>query len=829
MRLTPAAAAVPVLLVLLSWLSFRAIDPDAERYDRALKALDRFAMVENALQRDVLSARAGMLRNYDPLVQQVNALREALGRSRDNASEDAAEAAAIDRLVTEAARQEELTEQFKSANALLQNSLAYFPLLTARLAASDRSGPAAAPVSSLAAAMMRLTLDTSPAVVREVADRLNELAAQPAAAGGAASVQALLAHGRLLHDLLPKTDGLLRELLAEPTKLELKTLRKMILARQETSRATAREFRLLLYLVSLVLLGVLVQFGLRLRARAITLRRRAALEHVIAGISTRLIDARPDELEAHIERALAELAELVAADRAYLAMPGTPPRIYRWCSHGASFPPGWPDQAPALAARLGATTQGITHIRNLDRLPRGADKDTLIASGLRGWVCVSKLYEGGTAILGFDLLRPGIGTQSAELGLLRMALDGVANAISREHLERERSRLEANLQRARRMETVGALASGIAHNFNNIVGAILGYTETAEGQLGSDSRPARSLTEIRRAGERARDLVDQILAFGRRSQADRRPVSLKELLAETRSLLGASLPSQIDLTIREVPEAAVIQGNPGQVQQIILNLCNNAAQAMDQPGRIEIETEVREIAEARTLAHGDLAPGRYVRITVSDSGRGMDETTMRRIFEPFFTTRFDGNGLGLATVREIVREHGGAIDISSTPGVGSCFEVWLPCSAMVPAAPGTRPHTLPLGRGETVLMVDAAGERLLADEEMLAAIGYEPVGFRRAVEALAACRARPERFDALVVGHFGTADSMLDLAAALHVIVPDVPILVAAASADDIRTEALVAAGISEVVHRPLISAEIASALARHLRVPAISGRELQP
>ncbi len=526
---------------------------------------------------------------------------------------------------------------------------------------------------------------------------------------------------------------------------------------------------------------------------------------------------------------MAELAELVAADRAYLAMPGTLSRIYRWCSQETSFRPGWPDQAPALAARLGATTQGITHIRNLDRLPPGADKDTLIARGLRGWVCVSKRYEGGTAILGFDLLRPGITTQSAELGLLRMALDGVANAITREHLERERARLEANLQRARRMETVGALASGIAHNFNNIVGAILGYTETAEGQLGSDRRPAaRSLTEIRRAGERARDLVDQILTFGRRSEADRRPVSLKELFVETRSLLHASLPSQIELMIGEVPEAAIIQGNPGQVQQIILNLCNNAAQAMDQPGRIEIETEVREIAEARTLSHSDLPRGRYVRITVSDSGRGMDETTLRRLFEPFFTTRFAGKGLGLATVREIVREHGGAINISSTPGVGSCFEVWLPCSALVAAAPGTRAHELLLGRGETVLMVDAVSERLLADEEMLAAIGYEPVGFTRAADALAACRPRPERFDAAVVGYVASANSALELAAALHEIVPGLPILVATASADDIRSDALVAAGVSEVVHRPLISAEIASALARHLTAPAISGRELQ-
>jgi signal transduction histidine kinase/CheY-like chemotaxis protein len=601
----------------------------------------------------------------------------------------------------------------------------------------------------------------------------------------------------------------------------------MILAHQETARKTAQEFRLWFYVVSLLLLGVLVQLGRRLRARAMTLRRRAALEHAIAGISTRLIDAKPDDLEARIEQALAELAELVKADRAYLAMPRTLIRMLLWCSEGTSFPPGWPDQAPAMAVRLGATPDGITHIQSVDRLPSGADKDTLVASGLRGWACVSKAYKSGTAILGFDLLRPGISARSAELGLLSMALDGVANAVTRQHLEQERTRLEANLQRARRMETVGAFASGIAHNFNNIVGAILGYAETAEGQLGSDSRPASSLTEIRRAGERARDLVDQILAFGRRREADRRPISLKELLAETRSLLRASLPSEIELMIREVPQAAVIAGDPGQVQQVLLNLCNNAAQAMDGAGRIEVETEVRELTEARAFTHGDVAPGRYVRIAVGDSGRGMDEPTLRRIFEPFFTTRFAGNGLGLATVREIVREHGGAMNIASTPGAGSCFEVWLPCSTMgsvmAATAPGNRLQTLPLGHGETVLMVDTISERLRADEEMLAAIGYEPVGFARAVDALGACRARPERFDAAVVGHLASANSALDLAATLREIAAGLPIVIATASADDIGTDALLAAGISEVVHRPLISAEIAYALARCLTAPTIS------
>jgi len=830
MKVALAAAAVSVLLVLLTWLSFRGIDTDAERYDRALKALDRFTMMETALQRDVLSARAGLLRNYDPLVREVNALSESLGRLRHNASGDAEEAAAIDRFAAAATRQEELTEQLKSDNALLQNSLAYFRLFSARLSTSYEGGRLAPAVSALAAAMLPLMLHTSPAVARDVADRLNGLATEDFPPGTAESVRALLAHGRLLLDLLPTTDGVLRALLAAPSKQELQTLRTMVLTRQAASRTTAREFRLSLYAASLLLLGILVYLGLQLRVRALTLQRRAAFEHVIAGISTRLIDAQPPEIDAHIDRALTELAELVGADRAYLMVSGNLARMHTWCREGITFPPGWPDRAPALAARFDATPEGIVHIRSVDRLPPGEDKDQLAATGMRGWACVSSLTECGfsTKVLGFDALRPGIITQSGELGLLRMALDAVAHVVMRDHLLQERARLETNLEQARRMETVGALASGIAHNFNNIVGAILGHTEMAEVQLASDSRPARNLKEIRRAGERARDLVDQILAFGRRRDVPRRPVSMKGLIAETSSLLHVSLPSPIELAIGEVPDTAIISGQPAQLQQVILNLCHNAAQAIDQGGRVEIETELHRVLGPRSLTHGDLRSGRYVCIAVSDAGRGMDETTLEHIFEPFFTTRLAGTGLGLATVREIVREHGGAINVWSALGVGSRFEVWLPCIT-VTAPQRDEVSTLRLGSGETVLVVEDAGERLLADEEMLAALGYEPVGFTRAGYALAACRAMPRRFDALLVGHIASTGSALDLAAALHESVPDLPILLAAASAEEIGADALVAAGISEVVHRPLVSAELAAALARCIEVSEISVNELQP
>jgi CheY-like chemotaxis protein len=239
---------------------------------------------------------------------------------------------------------------------------------------------------------------------------------------------------------------------------------------------------------------------------------------------------------------------------------------------------------------------------------------------------------------------------------------------------------------------------------------------------------------------------------------------------------------------------------------------------MDQTGSIELETEVRQIIGPRSLTHGQLVPGRYVRFAVSDTGRGMDKAIVERIFEPFFTTRLAGSGLGLATVREIVREHGGAMNVWSAPRVGSRFEVWLPCIPW--AAPAAREDSgLPvLGQGQTVLIVNDAGERLLADEEMLAALGYEPVGFTRVDDARAACRARPNRFDAAVMGYLAPVASALDVASELHGIMPDVPILLATASADDITADTLLAAGVSAVVHLPLVSAEIASALARCLR-----------
>jgi signal transduction histidine kinase/ActR/RegA family two-component response regulator len=817
MRLS-SAVAVPILVLLLTWLSWRALDPDAERFDRALGALDRLSMAESALHRDVLRARAGMLRNYDPIVSDVSAIDDGLGRLRAAAAVDPKTAAAIDRLAASIARQETLVEQFKSDNALLQNSLAYFERFSARLDAPDRTGPIAPAVSALAAAMLRLSLDTSPAVAREVEDRLDALAIQRFAPEDAELLQGLLAHGRMLHDLLPATDGIVKALCAAARKQNQVTVRAMVLAQQSASRKISRRFRTLLYLTSLMLVALLVHLVFQLQARARALRRRAAFEHVIARVSMRFVKARTSDIDRDIEEALAEMARCVGADRAYFLLSGPTPRAHAWCRDGLVMPAGWPNQAPALAARFAPTMDGIVHIPNVARLPPGPEQNACFALDLWGWACAPSVSANGvTVVLGIDAVRhPCRIMRSGELGLLRMARDTLLNAVERHLMERERTRLEARLQQARRMETVGALASGIAHNFNNIIGAILGYAEMAEVHLPANCQAARSLEEIRRAGERARDLIDHILAFGRRDTR-RHALSVQTMVAEATSLLHASLPADIHLVIRDASDAATVCGEPAQLQQVIVNLCRNAAQAIDGAGTVEIDADLHEITRLRSLSHGELAPGRYVRIAVSDTGRGMSKPVIERIFEPFFTTRLAGNGLGLATVREVVREHGGAMNVWSEAGVGSQFEAWLPCSATVEAVPAEDLTALPLGWGETLLLFNDDRERLLSDEETLAALGYEPVGFADVDEALSSCRSAVGRYDALVITSLASTRAALKIAAALHEAVPNLPILLIAGSTEEIAAGVLMAAGVSEVVGRPLVAAEMATALKRCL------------
>jgi signal transduction histidine kinase/CheY-like chemotaxis protein len=813
MKLTYVIGAAALLLLLISMLSLLGMNPEASRYDRALAAISSFVTAEGALRRDILSARAGLLRNYDPLNQAKAALHRSVADLR-RAEVDNAVLGPLDALIRE---QDGLAERFKTDNALLQNSLAYFGLLSGRLGKAIPDAELDSAMTDLATSMLHLTLDTSAASVEAVGGGLGRLAGQPIPIGYKELVDGLLAHGRLLQRLLPETDRTVRALYNLPRYRLQEAVRASVVARQEASRARARRFRLLLYATTLVLLLLLINLGLQLKHRMLALRRRVLLEHAIATLSMAFIDAESDESRHRIEQALAELAYWGGADRAYLIASAAPPRVYLWSRDDGNWPSDWPGGARTLATRMGAEAEGLIHVPSVSNLPNGSDREALARAGLDGWICIvaKGLVENGV-FLGFDSLRRPMTWPAGELGLLRMAVDAVGNAAGRARLEREQARLEASLQQARRMETVGALTSGIAHNFANIIGAILGHTEMQEAEVAAGSRLAHHVDGVRHAALRARDLIDQIMTYGRRRELPTRQVCLRSLMAETKLLLSASLPDGARLDVGVIPETALVYGDLVQLQQVIINLCNNAVQAMDGRGAVELAIDLEMVAEPLVLSHGHVSVGRYARITVKDSGRGMDTATLEHLFEPFFTTRTNGNGLGLATVREIVSAHGGGINVTSLVGEGSSFEIWLPHVAGAEASTAQFRLMPVRGEGETILLIGDDRAGLLHDEEIVAAIGYEPVGFVELEQALTACQRMPQRFDAVLISHRMPSLAALAFIRKIHTVAPALPITLAAVM-NEVDANVLAHSGVSELVARPLISIELAAALSRCL------------
>jgi signal transduction histidine kinase len=818
MRLLSGALGVLLLLALLTWLLLRGIDTNAPGYAATLRTFDDFALAEASLHRDVLQARAGLLRDYDTLVKAVEAMQDAVSRLRSHAQTEGLDVGPADRLAATVSQQEELTERFKSGNALLQNSLSYVGLLSTSPGFVAQDAQLAPATGALTAALLYLRRDASPDAVQALQERIDQFAAQaPTAGPDAEAARALLAHSRLLQELLPAVDETLKALVAAPSRQPLDELRAQFSDHRSAVEATAQRFRLFLYLVSLLLLVILVHLGVRLRARALALRRRAAFDRVIAENSTRLINCPPAETDVRLKQVLGELSQVISVERAYVVLDENPTRVHAWSADGTAYPPAWPKQALTLSAQLATAGPDTVTVPDVAALPPGTVKDMLAAVGVRGWACVPLIRPGRVrGIMGFDSCRPER-DRVFPLPVLRLAGDAVANALEREFLERDRAGLTTRLERARRMQMIGSLASGIAHNFNNIIGAILGYSEIVEPQLTRGTKLAQHIDEIRRAAERGRDLIDSILTFGRQRDARVRPVQVRTLFEEVASLLRASLPSGVELMIDDVPIDVAVSGEPAQLQQVILNLCSNAAQAMPRGGSIRITAEQEEVAALLPMSHGELVPGRYVCLAVIDSGRGFDESVARQLFEPFFTTRSAGTGLGLATVHEIIRDHDGAMNVQSKPEHGSRFEAWLPAVAATSTAV-VGPAVLPLGRGETVLVVESEREKLLYNEEMLAALGYEPVGFERPADAIAACRSAPDRFDIILVSHASQTSVGLDLTRALREVAPRQPILLATSSTIDVGVDALADAGISELLRRPLASTELAAALARCLR-----------
>ena len=376
-------------------------------------------------------------------------------------------------------------------------------------------------------------------------------------------------------------------------------------------------------------------------------------------------------------------------------------------------------------------------------------------------------------------------------------------------------RLTAQLHQSQKLEALGTLAGGIAHDFNNVLGAVLGYGELAGQHAAPGSVQRRYIDNIIVAANRARDLVARILAFSRPGVGSVRPMSLQKILSEVHSLTCASLPPGVTMEVSVPPAPLVTAGDAAQLHQMLANLVTNAVQAVAGGGRVSMRAAATEVGEARDCTVGRLQRGRYARIEVIDTGAGMSAAQVERIFEPFFTTKpvGAGTGLGLSLVHGIILDHGAALDVNSRPGGGTTFSVYLPLTDQEPAQ-DPAPLAIPPGNGETVLVVDDEESLVRLAEEVLASLGYEPVGCIGAQQALRVFRAAPERFDVALTDAVMPDMSGIELLAELRRLRPELPgILVSGYGGPDLK-EAAQAAGAQLVLTKPLAAAELAQSLA---------------
>ena len=359
----------------------------------------------------------------------------------------------------------------------------------------------------------------------------------------------------------------------------------------------------------------------------------------------------------------------------------------------------------------------------------------------------------------------------------RLATAAIRDITDRAESERERA-LQQQLDRARRLESVGQLAGGIAHDFNNILGVILNYAEFVADELPEDSAVQEDIAEVRRAAERAAALTRQLLIFSRREVAKPVVLYLRDVIADLENLLRRALGERVELSTRFGDERLPIEIDPGQLEQVLVNLAVNARDAMPDGGRLVVEVEPAVLDREYTSMHPDIEPGTYVRLKVSDTGHGMSAETIERAFEPFFTTKDDGTGLGLATVYGIVTGAGGRIDIYSESGIGTTVKIHLPAAPGEPSEHAESERTrAPAGRGETILVVEDEPDVRRMTERILGRAGYFVLATASGEEALGICGEEGRRVDLLLTDVVMPEMLGTDLVERVRASVPEIAVI----------------------------------------------------
>jgi signal transduction histidine kinase/ActR/RegA family two-component response regulator len=381
--------------------------------------------------------------------------------------------------------------------------------------------------------------------------------------------------------------------------------------------------------------------------------------------------------------------------------------------------------------------------------------------------------------------------------------------------------IERQLHQAHKMEAIGTLAGGIAHDFNNILTPIIGYAEMAQYIAKGNEALLQYMKEVVKASHRAKDLVNQILAFSRQKDSEGRPIRIRSIVKEVAKLQQSSLPENIQLNVLIKTEHDIVIADPTQIHQLLMNLITNALHAMKEKGGL-LELRLTDFLhfDRPGSEMAELAPGRYLRLSVKDSGTGIPSSVIHRIFEPFFTTkeRGEGTGMGLAVVHGIVTSLKGTVKVETDEDKGSTFHVMLPAVKEDEIAPEDISEALPSGSGQ-VLFVDDDTEIVKMVEQMLSSLGYKPVVAQQGTAAFRLFQLQPDDYCLVITDMVMPGIGGKDLAREIHALRPATPIILCTGFSEIPGPEEMHALGICDLLMKPIIMRDMAQKIQQALNL----------
>jgi two-component system, cell cycle sensor histidine kinase and response regulator CckA len=396
-------------------------------------------------------------------------------------------------------------------------------------------------------------------------------------------------------------------------------------------------------------------------------------------------------------------------------------------------------------------------------------------------------------------------------------IEFVRDISEQKKAEKDRIKLESQLNQAQKLESIGTLAGGIAHDFNNLLTAILGYTELALFDIPSGTKLEANLKKSVQASHRAKNLVNQILMFARRSDEGAKPVTITPIANEALELIRSTIPSSIEIR-KKIKSDSIIIADPTKIHQILMNLCANAAYVMEEGGLIEVIISDIVSNPDSGADHTGLKPGEYVKITISDTGPGIPKENLNLIFEPYFTTKGPGSGtgLGLSVVHGIVKSYKGEVFVDSELNKGTIFTIYLPASGKVTEKDSSDQFSFPKGT-ESILIIDDEPDILEILSQLFAYMGYSVTSHISSIEALEIFKARPGGFDLVVTDMTMPHMSGDKLAAELMKVRPDIPIILCTGYSNKITEEKAMMIGIKAFIYKPIEQNELAKTVRRVL------------